>query len=648
MKQRLAFAAALAFAALVYWPGLTGPLVLDDRANLEPLMNWLAGGVGWQTVVFDNHSGMFGRSVAMATFLANAMMTGESVFAFKLTNLLLHLVNGIAVYALLSALLRRGVLGPALIAPAINWLPVFGAALWLLHPLLVSTVLYVVQRMAMLSALFTLLTMLAYMHGRAALDMGRNREASAWLGLAAPAFTLLAVFSKESGVLAPALCGLLEWFAFAPNARRRRHPASIAFIVMVLLVPTLVAAGLTLASDPRIVGNYANRNFTLFDRLLTQPRALWSYVGAFLLPQGPGLGLYHDDFTVSRGWLSPISTIPAVVAWLLILAAGWCLRRRTPALPLGLGLYLVGQAVESSVFPLLMYFEHRVYLPSVGLVLALLGVTSFAAPHLAKRMHHARGVFATAAVAILLALGLATAARAAIWRSQQGILLQALATHPGSRWARMDAIAWDMAQSPPRMASALQHADLMMKLPEPIDRRFGALMSLSIECLSGESASPALVDKVFGTAPKTIEPDLLVGYESFAERIMREPCKDFSSADMADALVAMLDRVHLPPTHRSVWRLRFKAAKLYLAAGRPEKALEQARIAWTRHAADAPVPMLIAALLLQQGRPAEAMHLLDQADARIDAEDATGRKMLQQYRREARMMQQLSKPQPRE
>jgi hypothetical protein len=42
------------------------------------------------------------------------------------------------------------------------------------------------------------------------------------------------------------------------------------------------------------------------------------------------------------------------------------------------------------------------------------------------------------------------------------------------------------------------------------------------------------------------------------------------------------------------------------------------------------------------------MHLLDQADARIDAEDATGRKMLQQYRREARMMQQLSKPQPRE
>lgn len=646
MARHALLGAILALVALAYWPGLHGPLVLDDRANLEPLVRWLAGGTGWQAIVFDNHSGMFGRPVAMATFLANAAATGDSVFAFKLTNLLLHLVNGVAVYALLAALLRRGALVADVEQSAMQWLPLAGAALWLLHPLLVSTVLYVVQRMAMLSALFTMLAMLAYLRGRLALEAGRRGEAGVWLALVVPACTLFALFSKENGILAPALCGLLEWFAFAPAPGRKRHPASMVFIVLVLLLPAVAGTGLTLAGDRHIVGNYINRDFTLIDRLLTQPRALWNYIGAFLLPQGPRLGLYHDDFIVSRGLLSPPSTAIAIAGWVVTLFAAWRLRHRIPALPLGLGVYLVGQALESSVFPLLMYFEHRVYLPSIGLVLALLGVAAFGAKALSDHMHHARGVFGGAAVAILLALGLATAARASVWRTQQGILVQALSTHPDSRWARMDAIAWDMAQSPPRTADALQHSELLMTLPDATDRRFGALMRLSIGCLSEEPASPSLVAQVFGDAPTTIGPDLLVGYEAFAERIMRRPCPGLAPGDMADALAAMLDHVRLPPTHRSVWRLRFKAAKLYLAAGQPDDALRQAELAWTRRGADAPVPMLIAALLLQQRRPGDAMRLLDQAEARMEPGDATGHAMLQQYRNEARAMQRAGGPPP--
>lgn len=621
----------LLLAALAYLPGLSGPLVLDDRANLEPLVAWLHGQINWQSVVFGNGSGVFGRSVSMATFLANAAVGGESVYGFKLVNLLIHLLNGIAIYALFSGILRaQAITHPG--SKSAAWMPLLATSLWLLHPLLVSTVLYVVQRMAMLSALFMLLTMLAYVHGRLALDSGHRRRAWMLLGLLAPASTLLATLSKENGILAPALCGLIEWLVFAPTAGDRRRWPSKAFIALVLAVPALLAIALTLDGNPRIVGGYENRSFTLAERLLTQPRVLWHYVGAILLPYGPRLGLYHDDFPVSHGLLSPPGTLLAIAGWIVALVLAWRVRRTAPAIALGVGIFLVGQALESSVFPLLMYFEHRVYLPSIGIIWALLGLTSFAAERLDRRMHHGRQIFTGAAVALVTAFGFATVARVSVWRSQDGILLQALATHPNSRWLRMDLVGRDMAQRPPATVSALRHADHLMNMPDPLDQRFGAMLRLSIECIQGAPATGVRLDQVFGGHPLAIEPDLLVGYEGLAERIIKTPCQDLGPATMASALAGMLDRTPLPAADRSIWRLRFKTAKLYWAAGNLQAALQQAKLAYAPGSSDPAVAVMIAGLLLQSGDSQGAGRMLDRVESRIVQGDVAGRAIVKRYR----------------
>src|SRR5690606_5451195 len=96
------------------------------------------------------------------------------------------------------------------------------AATWLLHPLLVSTVLYAVQRMAQLSTFFTLLALLAWLKARTA-DKPRSFYFFGWFVM--PAMSLLAMLSKENGALLPLYFLLLEVCAFrAGLADMKRSP----------------------------------------------------------------------------------------------------------------------------------------------------------------------------------------------------------------------------------------------------------------------------------------------------------------------------------------------------------------------------------------------------------------------------------------
>lgn len=630
MNPRLAFVAVLLVTASCYWIGLGGPLVFDDVQNLAPISEWLRGERDWRSVVFGNDSGWFGRPVSMASLVFNVAVTGPDVWGLKLGNLLLHLANGVAVYALFSILSRRHVLVRGV---ENRWLPLLGASLWLLHPLLASTVLYVVQRMAMLAALFVLLSLIAYVHGRIALDAGRTRKAVG-LFLLAAGCTLAGTLSKENGALAPALWAVIELCAFAPVAGRRRPWASRAVIGLFLLLPAVVAIALTAAGHPLITGGYENRPFSLDERLLTQARVLWDYVGALVLPHGPSMGLYHDDFPVSRGFLDPITTALAVAGWGAVLALAWKLRREVPGLLLGVGIFLVGQALESSVFPLLMYFEHRTYLPSVGAIWALLSLFTYGATWMESRMDEAKKVFTTAAVALVAVLAVATAGRAMAWQSQATLTAQALQYHPDSRWLRITLIQQAMEGTPPDLDEARGHTARLMASADPSTRRLGTVLGLMVTCSSGGTADSDWVADAFSGRPEPIEADLLVAFESLLEGLVRQPCDGLTPAVAADAIDAMLDRTGLPAGHMAIWRLRLKAAKLEMAAGRDDRALEQARLAWAQGAGGAPAGLLAAALLLQGGDAASASAIVEALDARVPAEDAEGRRLIREYQAE--------------
>lgn len=357
----------LAAAWLVYLPGLKGTFLFDDLANLPTL-----GAFGpidnastfWRYIT-SGTADPTGRPLALLSFLVDARNWPADPYPFKRTGVLLHLANG-ALLAMLLLRLGRALVGDTLRARAAAWL---GAALWLLHPLLVSTTLYIVQREAMLPATFTLLGLLGYCAGRE--RAARGSAGGVWLAAGSIALcTVLGVLCKANGVLLPMLAWLVEVIVLAPaqpigNPGVARRFASMQRLVLgvpsVLVIVALGWAGIRYA----IHGAPAFRPWTFGERLISEPRVIADYLRLLLMPHPYTSGLFNDSFRASTSLFSPLATLPCVVLVAGLLAGAIAVRKRVPALSLAVLFYFAGQILESTVIPLELYYEHRNYLPAL-------------------------------------------------------------------------------------------------------------------------------------------------------------------------------------------------------------------------------------------------------------------------------------------
>jgi tetratricopeptide (TPR) repeat protein len=370
-QTRTAFWALLALAAsltaLAYLRGLHGVFLFDDFANLPtlgatgPIDNWPAF---WRYIT-SGAADPTGRPLALLSFLIDARDWPADPFPFKRTSLILHIVNGL----LLALLLRR--LGRTLHGQSmrVDLAAALGAALWLLHPLFVSTTLYVVQREAMLPTTFVLLGLLGYSHGREL--AARGKSSGVWIAaLAIGACTGLGLASKANGILLPLLAWLADAIVLAPalpiaQAALRRRFAWMRLAVLILpssiVLAWLAQQGLYFS----LHGAPAFRPWTFGERLLTEARIVCDYLALLWLPHPYTAGLFNDAFPVSTGLLSPPSTLAAIVFLAALIAGAVAIRKRAPALALAIVFYFVGQLLESTVIPLELYYEHRNYLPAL-------------------------------------------------------------------------------------------------------------------------------------------------------------------------------------------------------------------------------------------------------------------------------------------
>lgn len=373
---------------LAYGVGLNGPLFFDDVPNL--LNNDLVQIDGktlddWRIAALSSESGLFYRPVAMFTFALNHVaFVGFSAASLKATNVAIHLLLGALLYLFTLALLNTPALRTVRAgAYPTQFIALLAASIWLLHPIHVSTVLYAVQRMAQLSALFTLAGLLVYTRYRLRwADVGAGPgelvAASIWLVL----LGLLASLSKENGALMPWLIAVVEVTLFRGTWRGQAPLRLVGLGWCVLLLPLVLVAIIVMVSPDAFSGRFGRREFTLEERLLTQARVLWQYLSWLLVPNILDMGFFQDDIPISRGLLSPFTTLLALLAWAGVLIATLLWRQRFPLLAFALLFYLVAHSMESTVFPLDMVFEHRNYLPSMGFaVLAAValcrGVTCF-------------------------------------------------------------------------------------------------------------------------------------------------------------------------------------------------------------------------------------------------------------------------------
>lgn len=375
-KSGLLFLLLFACGA-VYWGGLRGEIGFfhDDQVNLVEnkalhVQEWdLDSFLG---VLSSGFSGPLGRPLSMYSFALHYAFDKSEVFHFKLVNLLLHLVNGCLVFWLGVMLLSRlsPAHGTAEAGPRPDrLLAVFLAAgFWLLAPVHVTSVLYVVQRMNSLAAGFCLFGMCCYCLGRMRLHTGRRGWPWIMLGFCS---VFPAALCKENGLLLPLFLFLIEVFFFRfAAAGRVRVPLHAAFAFF-LYIPLLLLLFALLSWSPLLFEMYQYREFSPLERLLTEARVLVHDLRLLLLPGPHVFTMFQDIFKPSRGLLSPPSTLGALCFLAVVFGTAMYCARRAPILSFGILFFFCGHLMESTIIPLELFYDHRNYLPSVGLLFAL-------------------------------------------------------------------------------------------------------------------------------------------------------------------------------------------------------------------------------------------------------------------------------------
>ncbi len=359
---------------IVYYPGLAGDYMFDDGSNLLENKQLNIDSLNMESLesaAFSSRAGTLRRPVSMASFALNRYFFGIGPYSNKVVNLAIHLLTGLAPFLLsrLILLSYRDYRKPGLSDGLVTWMPLVVTGLWLVHPLNLSAVLYIVQRMASLSALFTACGLCMYVAGRRRMLAGG--AGLAWIIAGLLVFGGLAVFSKENGVLLPLYMLVLETALFRfRDSSERADVKIVSFFILVVAIPAVLAL-LYLASHASSYLDYSGRDFTLSERLLTEARVLVFYLKMIVMPSIRELGLYHDDIAISHGLLAPPTTLFSLMALGGMLASAVLLLGKRPLISLGIFWFFAGHSLESSIFPLEIAHEHRNYLADYGILLAL-------------------------------------------------------------------------------------------------------------------------------------------------------------------------------------------------------------------------------------------------------------------------------------
>ena len=603
----------LLLTALIYWRGLSGPFLLDDPYGLQDLNAWRQGKQSLWMVFFGNESLLMHRALAMASFALNVVIGGDSTFSFKVGNLLHHLATGTFVYLLAKQMFSQDARATA----QAGLLALVVTALWLLHPLHVSTVLYIIQRMAQVAAFCCIVGMWLYMFIRLRMQAGvlRHTHGMIALWIVVPLLTFLGIQGKQNAAVLPALCLVLELAYFS---RIRNTPVALRWFFSVLVIaPTIaVFAGLLLGLKQFYMG-YWIYDFGMGERLLSESRALWVYIRETLAPYPPGMGIYGDDFAVSRGLLAPPSTLFSIISLIAVSAAAIRLRKRLPSLYAGWFIFLIGHAVESSFLPLELYYEHRNYLPSVGLLICAIVLVREALQALASNGITTYRIAGAAALGALTVVVVQTGGRVHVWQRLDTILRSSVAAHPDSIHANY-ALLNSLVQAK-EYAEIEDRLDKMSRSSNQRVKAAALVYRMNVACSAKRDASPEDLQAYLRLIPQTrIDLIHLQALGSLVDIAERKPsaCGRVTFKMLGDELSALAERaVDQPVESFTRYTTRHQAARMYIALGDSHNAIIQARLAWQPQTPASYSATLIRALLLED-RFDEAEQVFVQATAR--------------------------------
>ncbi|MCG8587425.1 MAG: tetratricopeptide repeat protein [Pirellulales bacterium] len=401
----------------------------DDSPNIlnNKALHW--DQISWSNIAGTMKGPSWLRPVANFSFGLNYYFGQEDVWGYHAVNVCVHAIVACLVYLLALTTLR---LSPpsnnASLSPSTaHWIALASALVFACHPIQTQAVTYIVQRMTSMCTMFYLAALLLYIYGRT--NESRSRRWLFWLG--SFMLWLLALGSKEFAATLPIVVVLYEWYFFRDLSLRWIKKDGkfglLAYALPGLVVIAGMIAIIALSMFDKhpiqwVMSGYYRRDFTLGERLLTQPRIVMFYVSLLAYPHPSRLNLNHD-VDVSQSVIEPVTTLFSILGVCGLLALAIYLAPRYRLASFCLVWFLLHQVIESTVIGLEMIFEHRMYLPMFGASL-LFASTVF---ELARnRPRWAIGFVAI--VCVLLSIG--TIQRNRAWRDAVSLWSDIVAKSP--------------------------------------------------------------------------------------------------------------------------------------------------------------------------------------------------------------------------
>jgi len=377
------------------------------------------------------------RPLAMLSFAVNWYLHRSDVVGYHFVNISIHFLTTVILYLTILLLLERSPNLKGRDSGSLKMIALLATLLWAANPIQTQAITYIVQRMAIMAAMFYILALYCYVRGRTCPADSRR-----WLWWVAAAAAFLAgLASKENAALLPFAVILVEVVFFQdislPEVRRRW----LMIAGVVALIFLIGGSLLFLNGDlSRILKGYDKRTFTITERLLTQPRVLWLYIGLLIYPVPSRLTLEYD-LTLSTSLWQPWTTLPAVAGLILLVALGLFLIRRQPLVSFGILFFLLNHAIESSFIPLELIFEHRNYLPSMFFFLPIAAAFKGLLDVYQARNRAMHAIIAGFGILVIIGWGMGTYIRNMAWATEESLWSDAMAKAPQS-YRALHGLAW--------------------------------------------------------------------------------------------------------------------------------------------------------------------------------------------------------------
>jgi protein O-mannosyl-transferase len=395
------------------------PNIVENKAihinalNLESLRN-----AGFNSL-------MPSRPLANISFALNYYFGKLDVAGYHLMNIFIHAINGVLVYLLAFFLLshlckKSNRSGDGLKLNKVHFISIIAACFFVVHPIQIQSVTYVVQRMNSLATMFYLTALLAYLYGR----VNNNKTQSYICYLISLAGFVFAISSKEIAAMLPVTIIMSEWLIF--NQSFKQFISSNMSKILALSCMSILVALIFLGEQPidRILIDYTYREFSLSERLLTELRVVVFYVSLVIFPLPSRLNLIHE-FEISQSLFEPITTVLSLMLIISALFFAFRMMKKNKIVTFCIFWFFLHLLIESSFIGLEIIFEHRLYLPMVGLCLLL----SFM---LNEILEQNKILPRAISVLLVISLALGTVIRNQSWASEESLWLDVVSKNQSS------------------------------------------------------------------------------------------------------------------------------------------------------------------------------------------------------------------------